>query len=49
MRCLEVNAAPVVYLWSYKLYEISEDEALNDVAGEFLFDVLECVSKCREM
>jgi hypothetical protein len=49
MRCFEVNADPVVYHWTYKLDEISEDEAKNDVASEFLFNVLECVSKCREM
>ena len=29
--------------------EISEDEAKNDVASYFLFNVLECVSKCRKM
>ena len=29
----EVNADPVVYHWTYKLDEISEDEAKNDVAS----------------
>ena len=29
----EVNADPVVYHWTYKLDEISEDEANGDVAS----------------
>ena len=29
----KVNADPVVYHWTYKLNEISEDEAKDDVAS----------------
>jgi hypothetical protein len=38
----EVNADPVVYHWTYKLNEISEDEAKGDIASYFLFNTLDC-------